>query len=478
MENVLLINPPQSFERKGTSEGLALPLGLLYLKTMIPECNTKILDLSISENPKRTFVEILDSKDWDVIGITVLTYSLDTIRQLVNLIKKKGNIYLIGGGPHATLAPENCIDMGFDAVVIGEGEQIISHLIQNKPKGILQGKAIKNLEEIPFPDRSTLDNTKYGVFGFLQVPGLATNIVTSRGCPFNCTFCGRIIRGSVRRRSVTSVINELKELQKQGFENIFISDDYFITNKRWVTAFCNNLKKEKMRFNFFLQTRIDNFDQESAELLRETGTQYISFGIESIHPSILRFYNKTSKPTKWRELAEKALGYCNDTGIYSQASLIIGAPMETEELFWESYDFIRESGADTINVNPLMYMVGSEIWKDAVKKGIIKNNEYLIATNKRKLCPIPPERIDEICSEVFEKLTSNYNHVLVKTLRHIDMFRIKLISIGIKKFISWNFLGGDWRKHYNIMKEFGYGKTFLEKPGKEDEVQSLPSNSK
>ena len=177
MENVLLINPPQSFEKKGTSEGLALPLGLLYLKTMIPECNTKVLDLSISENPKRTFIEILNSTDWDMVGITVLTYSLDTVRQLVNLIKKKNTTYLVGGGPHATLAPNDCISMGFDAVVIGEGEQIISELIQKKPKGILHGKAIKNLDDIPFPDRSTLDNTKYGVFGFLQVPGLATNIV-------------------------------------------------------------------------------------------------------------------------------------------------------------------------------------------------------------------------------------------------------------------------------------------------------------
>ena len=149
--------------------------------------------------------------------------------------------------------------------------------------------------------------------------------------------------------------------------------------------------------------------------------------------------------------------------------------METEELFWESYDFVHESGADTINVNPLMYMVGSEIWKDAVKKGKIKDTEYLVATNKRKLCPIPPERIDAICSEVFEKVTSNYSHVLSKTFRHLDRFRIKLLSIGIKKFISWNLLGGDWRKHYDIMKEFGYGKTFLEKPIKEDEVQSLPS---
>jgi radical SAM superfamily enzyme YgiQ (UPF0313 family) len=469
MTNVLLINPPQSFERKGTSEGLALPLGLLYLKAMIPQYNTTVLDLSVSENPKRQFLEYLESKEWDVIGITVLTYSLDTIRQLVNLIKQKEETYLVGGGPHATLAPNDCINMGFDAVVIGEGEQIISDLVQKKPRGILHGTAFKNLDEIPFPNRSLIDNTKYGVFGFLQVPGLTTNIVTSRGCPFNCAFCGRIIRGSVRRRSVESVINELKVLKKQGFANIFISDDYFITNKKWVRAFCNALKKEKMNFNFFYQTRIDNFDAESAKILRETGTQYISFGIESIHPNILKFYNKTSQPTKWRDLTEKALGYCNDTGIYSQASLIIGAPMETEDLFWESYDFVRESGADTINVNPLMYMVGSEIWKDAVKKGIIKKTEYLIAANKRSLCPIPPERIDEICAEVFEKLTSNYRHVLFKTLRHMDRFRFKVISIGVKKFISWNLLGGDWRKHYDIIKEFGYGKTFLEKSEKETE---------
>ncbi len=74
---------------------------------------------------------------------------------------------------------------------------------------------MKDLDELPFPDRSHLDNTKYGVFGLLKLPGLSTSIMTSRGCPFNCRFCGRIVKGSVRRRSVTSVIKELKELKRQ-----------------------------------------------------------------------------------------------------------------------------------------------------------------------------------------------------------------------------------------------------------------------
>jgi radical SAM superfamily enzyme YgiQ (UPF0313 family) len=258
------------------------------------------------------------------------------------------------------------------------------------------------------------------------------------------------------------VIQELTELQRQGFENIFIADDHFVTNRRWVTTFCEELKRKQLRFNFFFQTRIDNFDKECAQSLREIGTQYISFGIESIHPPILRYYNKTSQPALWQDRAKKALEYCDDTGIYSQASLIIGAPQETEEMFWESYNFVSEHGADTINVNPLTFLVGSDIWRSAVDREIIPRDEYYSSVLDRELCPIPPQRIAEICEEVFQKNLElkNIRQVLFKTLRHIDTFRMRLVSTGLKKFISWNLLGTNWRKHYNILKEFGYGKKF------------------
>lgn len=182
--------------------------------------------------------------------------------------------------------------MGFDAVVVGEGERVISDLMDAKPRGVFRGTTVQHLDELPFPDRSCLDAATYGVFGFLKLRGLSTSIMMSRGCPYACRFCGRIVKGSVRRRSVASVIAELSALHRRGFENIFIVDDHFITDKRWVAAFCQALKREQLQFNFFYQTRIDTFDEASAEALRDTGTQYISFGIESIHPP---FYNSMEK---------------------------------------------------------------------------------------------------------------------------------------------------------------------------------------
>jgi radical SAM superfamily enzyme YgiQ (UPF0313 family) len=459
MEHVLLINPPQSFERKRTSEGLAPPLGLLYLKAMLPDRYVRILDLSASNVPMQALATTVASDDWDVVGITVLTYCLDSVRRLVEYIKGHGNPYLIGGGAHATLVPDECLRMGFDAVVVGEGERVISDLMDTKPRGVLRGVAVQHLDALPYPDRSCLDSATYGVFGFLKLRGLSTSIMTSRGCPYTCRFCGRIVKGSVRRRSVASVIAELRALQRRGFENIFIADDHFITDKRWVAAFCHALKREQLQFNFFYQTRIDTFDEASAEALRDTGTQYISFGIESIHPPILQFYGKTRTPSKWRDLTRKALQLCTDTGIYSQASLIIGAPMETEELFWESYDFVMAHGADTVNVNPLTYLVASEIWQDAVERGVIRRDEYLVSVSERALCPIPPQRIAEICDEVFHQVTRNIvRRVLFKTLRHLDGFRLNLLSRGVKEWISWTLLGGDWRRHYDSLREFGYGK--------------------
>lgn len=133
--------------------------------------------------------------------------------------------------------------------------------------------------------------------------------------------------------------------------------------------------------------------------------------------------------------------------------------METEELFWESYDFVMAHGADTVNVNPLTYLVASEIWQDAVERGVIRRNEYLVSVSERALCPIPPQRIAEICDEVFHQVTRNIvRRVLFKTLRYLDGFRLNLLSRGVKEWISWTLLGGDWRRHYDSLREFGYGK--------------------
>jgi anaerobic magnesium-protoporphyrin IX monomethyl ester cyclase len=355
--------------------------------------------------------------------------------------------------------PSDCLEMGFDAVVVGEGELVISDVIHRKPRGIIRGKAVKNLDELPFPDRNDFNKTAYGGFGFLKLSRPSTSIMTSRGCPFNCRFCGRIIKGALRRRSVESVIKELRQLQRQGFKNIFIADDNFTTNRKWTLDFCRVLKKDRMKFNLFYQARVSNFDKQSAKALRAVGTQYISFGVESIHPDVLRFYNKTKKPSMWRELVKKALGHCNDAGIYSQASLIVGAPMETEEMFWESHDFVIDNDADTINVNPLTYIVGSDIWRDAVRKGIVADDEYIVSVRDRELCPIPPRRIDAICNESFRRVLRRVGiPIISKTLKHIDRLRVELMFSGLKKFVLWRLLSSSWRKHFDVLREYGYGK--------------------
>ena len=109
MEDVLFIYPPQSFERKRTSEGLAPPLGLLYLKEMIPECNVKILDLSTLKYPMRVLKKTLELKEWSVVGITVLTYCLYTVRKIIDFLKKKKDVYLFAGGAHWTLSPDGAL---------------------------------------------------------------------------------------------------------------------------------------------------------------------------------------------------------------------------------------------------------------------------------------------------------------------------------------------------------------------------------
>jgi len=286
------------------------PLGLLYISAILEKNGFQvkvvpadILNLSWSEIKQE-----VQSFEPDLIGVTSNTENRFQSFKLIKFVKKAyPSAFTILGGPHASMASEDCLAHipELDVVVRGEGEMTMLELCQALEKkkelsaaaeiqGIslkLSGKIksnpqrppIQNLDSLPFPAFHLIPFEKYN-FRF-EVPGQgmlpAVNVMTSRGCPFNCNFCATPINWgrAVRMRSPQNVIKEIEFLiQKYGARVIFFFDDTFNANKERAAEICDLIIEKKLNIFWKCDVRLDLIDKPFVEKMKEAGLFHLSFG--------------------------------------------------------------------------------------------------------------------------------------------------------------------------------------------------------
>lgn len=186
---VALVNPPSPFL---IDDKVFPPLGILYVEAVLESSGHDVEMVDLSGLPRGKWSRKLEkARQAELWGITFTTpqfpYAV-SIRDIIKEIDKDAKI--VAGGAHPTADPASCIPF-FDSVVVGEGERAVPRLIQNienMPK-LVQTPPIENLDEVPFPARHLIDIDSY----HYSIDGKkTTNIITSRGCPYNCAFCCKI----------------------------------------------------------------------------------------------------------------------------------------------------------------------------------------------------------------------------------------------------------------------------------------------
>lgn len=284
--------------------------------TLISYLKSKGFWAEIIINPVKYIQSILDINP-DFIGISFLSPSVDWATKTCQFIKKRlPNTLIVAGGPHPTFFPNIIEQEGIDIVCIGEGEKPLLYLmqsydgslssIQNTPNCWIKnaGKIQKNpqsfliseeeLSQLPHCDRTHY--TKY--------PALKRNphkkIWTSRGCPYNCSYCfnykyKEIYKGlgkMVRRRSVDSVIDELKDLKQYGWKCLEVVDDQFLTSKDWLEEFCDKYQRF-IKLPFTCNSTAVQIKHNVVSALKKAGCKAIYFAIESGVEKIRKeIYNK------------------------------------------------------------------------------------------------------------------------------------------------------------------------------------------
>lgn len=456
MSSVLLIYPPISFEERSSLSAYCPPLGALYLGTILQNNghDVHVTDVEAERLSKKQLIKRVKSIDPDVIGLTCLTFTLDSCKTIVKEVKKVTDAYVAVGGTHISVAPETSLkQLGADVCVTGEAETIINWIVEKRPRGIVHAGEVHDIDNLPFPDRRLVEHIQYGSFYGLKFSKNMTGILTTRGCKYGCTYCNRPKKLGFRVRSPRNILKELKELDRMGFDSIWLADDNFTNDPNNIIKLARLIKQEKLKFHFYGQARVDIPSEALYRAMRDMGVIGFSYGVESLNPEVINWYNKTHHPEKWPLYVEKTLRLCDKYRIIFLGSLIFGAPMETKEDMEYSIEFLFKNGADVINGNILLYLVGSPIWYQGVRKGKIGTDQNMVSAPEVGLTPYSHEELTDLCNYCTDlSKQDGWKRVFGKILKREEFW---LLTWTAKELVR------NYRQVVKIRRElsrYGYGK--------------------
>ena len=362
---IILINPPYFGIE---NDRLEQNLGIAYLAAVLRENgykNTELLELTGKDSLEDS-LKLLPKAD--IYGISCYTTSYSNVLSIIQYIKSIINkkAYIILGGPHPSALPEETLrESTADLVIVGEGESSIVKAVQSYDtqtplRGIIYGEEISKLDEIPFPIR--LLGKEYA-FSRTFHGEPTVSLIATRGCPNNCIHCNSNIMGAgskgVRSRSVENIICEIHELKRLGVYNFRFNDDNFLAH-RDVVKLLSALARENIHFRIFGHMKF--MTKDICRMLRDSGCDFISVGIESMNPNNLKFLRKLDNLRSIENLKNAA-----EYGLHIRASFIVGLPFDTDETIEKYFQQATLLKIHEFAVYPLIPYPGTMLAKNALK---------------------------------------------------------------------------------------------------------------
>ncbi len=332
------------------------PLGLAMLSAVARRRGgeTAACDMSFLRRPFSDLRERLEEMRPDTVGISILTPQLaDAVRAARVVRETSPDAFLICGGPHATVMPEDTMARtGADLVYSGEAEGALALLMDGADPADIPGACVpdgggcrrtpglllaEDLDRLPLPDRSIFDMESYfsSWYSMDRVdPGLrGTSLMATRGCPFSCTFCqptlSEIFGKTMRKRSPASIVEELRQLKSRyGINAFMFEDSTFVVDSEWVHRICDRMLEGGLDLRWCCNVRADLLRPELLDHMVEAGLSKINMGVESASQRVLDdIYDKGITV----EGVRRALRLAKERGLYVQGYFMLGAPGETRE---------------------------------------------------------------------------------------------------------------------------------------------------
>ncbi len=394
--NVLLIRP----EFDGAQVSPHLGLGYLSASLKSAGHKVKVLD------GLREKIEY-DPKDWDLVGLTAMSSYFPELCKEVEKAKSHGLKTIIGGA-HIICDPgQSLIDSGADYAAAGEGERTITQLASgkdpNQVEGLYyweEGKPIKsnpdlselfkqkvmyttkignqsrnfinNVDDFGEPDWENVDPRSYPQtmpHGTIYKSSPFAPIITTRGCPYSCSYCSAPITAGrkMRYRDPIKIVNEMENLiNNYDVKEIQIEDDNFTLKRRHAVEVCEEIIRRKIKLDWSLPNgvRIDKLDPELLKLMKKSGCYFMSLGIESANQRILNIIKKRLD----KNLVRNVVTMVKNSGIDAVGFFIIGFPTETKEEIMNTINFACSLDLERASFHKAMPLPGTELYDLWLKK--------------------------------------------------------------------------------------------------------------
>ena len=372
---IQLIHPPHP---TATDDKLDAPLGLLYVAASLTKHGhqVRVADLSGYKNPMDWRNEIMFS--CDIYGISSYVCTMDLSAEIGRMcLEKSPDAWIIGGGANLTGLVETGqwehIPDIYNSIVVGAGELAILDLIEDLENGeklklTYEHPLSRDLDEYPNPDYELLANSDVHEYHRTIGGDHSISILTSRGCPYRCSFCGLQSQSrTVRYRSPESVAREIQEIiDRYGIKAFNFQDDTFIVDKKRVHKLMDLIGPMGITWRCLGRAGLDTY--EDYVLMKEAGCQSVSWGIESGSQRILDRMNKQVTVKQNYEVIE----WAKKAGVLDRIFLIVGFPGETRETLEETKQFVLNSDPSQYLASTFQPYPGIPVVRDPGKFGVTK----------------------------------------------------------------------------------------------------------
>ena len=434
----LLINPSLTGSTIAHIEMITEPLGLAYIAAVLEQAGYQvdILDalalgneqreqlpdgrLRIGLSEEQIAKHVRDySPDIVGIGCGFTVYASDSHRIAKCIKQAHPKALVVFGGAHSTTVPELVLkDKNVDLVVSGEGEtttlELVKCIKEGKPYTHIKGTVVRengqkviyneprenieDLDQLPFPARHLLPMEKYFDFQkkgrllyryYMRKP--IANIITSRGCPYNCVFCAvRTIWGRTwRGRSAENITKEIEFLVGEyGIKEFTPWDDNISVKKERLIKICQAIVDNGLDLSWATPNGIylPSMDDEVLSWMVKSGYYRTTFGLESGSKETQNYIRKKLNPDKVREV----INLCNKLGVWTNATFVIGFPNEQIDSIRATMRASIDYGLDYSNFFIAQPYEGTDLYQDFKREGLINDG------------------IQEGSSTMYSKYSTNY----------------------------------------------------------------------
>ncbi|MFX1402789.1 MAG: B12-binding domain-containing radical SAM protein [Promethearchaeota archaeon] len=452
------------------------PLGMCYVSAVLKKENydVEIIDQAAMGLSLPEITKWIKKKDPDVLGFSTLTASgsgISAAKTSKEVKEWNPNVKIVFGNRHATVNDYRILNKYpyVDICVGDEGEYTFlelirafeknkvlknvegityrdnGHIIRNKKRNL-----IKNLDALPFPDRKSLNFNYKGTYANLEfAPEGFTSMVSSRGCPYQCSFCYGSRSSGFRTRSVENIIEEVLYLESEGFSYVNFVDDNFTFSKKRVIKLCQLIRKNKIEMNWVCEGRVNQVSDQMLREMQRANFRIMCFGVESANQRILDYYNKGITPQQSILAIKKA----RKAKIpYLLGSFIVGAPNETYEEIYKTLKFPQKLNIDFPLFNLLGTMPGTDIWDEMVRKNILDEEKYWEeGVHISDIDPngVQTEVISNLILNMLKKFFGNPKYIFKTFLRTISSsYRatsaLRIISHNVNNFENFHGVKSFW----------------------------------